>query len=149
MLLFEPWRMLVLYSGWGMLSLLTGTPGGGCWSLNSRVHSTPATTLGVCITAKRFILAKHVVYDLNENNAPPPPGKPYPKPLFTDPSTIITINTPEPKCRLYWCLIVLGGRGLLTLISLTMKSDLHFSRTKLQAWPMIMGHINDFKLLKL
>ncbi len=44
---------------------------------------------------------------------------------------------------------LLGGRGLLTLISLTTKSDLHFSRTKLQAWPMIMGHINDCKLLKL
>jgi hypothetical protein len=50
------------------------------------------------------------------------------------------------------CLIIfllLGGRGLLTLISLTMKSDLHSSRTKLQAWPMKMGNINDFKLFKL
>jgi hypothetical protein len=41
-----------------------------------------------------------------------------------------------------------AGGGLLALISLT-KSDLHFSHTKLQAWPMIMGHINDCKLLKL
>ncbi len=38
-----------------------------------------------------------------------------------------------------------AGGGLLTLISLTMKSDLHSSRTKLQAWPMNMGNINDFK----
>jgi len=42
-----------------------------------------------------------------------------------------------------------AGGGLLTLISLTMKSDLHSSRTKLQAWPMNMGNINDFKLFKL
>jgi hypothetical protein len=40
---------------------------------------------------------------------------------------------------------LLGGRRLLTLISFTMKSGLHFSHPKLQAWPMHMGD-NDFKL---
>ena len=38
-----------------------------------------------------------------------------------------------------------AGGGLQTLISFTMKSDLHSSRTKLQAWPMNIGD-NDFKL---
>jgi hypothetical protein len=42
-----------------------------------------------------------------------------------------------------------AGGGLLTLISLTTKSGLHFSHSKLQAWPMIMGEINDCKLFKL
>ena len=42
-----------------------------------------------------------------------------------------------------------AGGGLLTLISLTTKSGLHFSHSKLQAWPMIMGDINDCKLFKL
>jgi hypothetical protein len=38
-----------------------------------------------------------------------------------------------------------AGGGLTTLISLATKSDLHFSHPKLQAWPMIMGEINDCK----
>jgi hypothetical protein len=42
-----------------------------------------------------------------------------------------------------------AGGGLQTLIFLTTKSGLHFSHSKLQAWPMIMGEINDCKLFKL
>ncbi len=100
----EPWKLLVLYSGWGLLSLLTGTPGGGGWSDNNRVHSTPAHS--EYLPTIRFILAKHVL-PFEGKCCPPPPLPQANLNLAFIYRLIdqITIKTPDPKCRLYWCLI--------------------------------------------
>jgi hypothetical protein len=61
-------------------------------------------------------------------------------------SIVLWRNTLLPGGRNSGCW---AGGGLTTLISLATKSDLHFSHSKLQVWPMIMGEINDCKLFKL